>query len=161
MEGGELFHQIVKLTYFSENLSRHVIKQVADGIRYLHEERGVVHRDIKPENLLFERIPIIPSKNPQNRPYDEEKEDEGDFKAGIGGGGIGRVKIADFGLSKIVWDEQTMTPCGTVGYTAPEIVKDERYSKSVDMWALGCVLYTLLCGFPRTSYHPVTRQTRC
>jgi serine/threonine protein kinase len=82
------------------------------------------------------------------RPYDEEKEDEGEFIPGIGGGGIGRVKIADFGLSKIVWDEQTMTPCGTVGYTAPEIVKDERYSKSVDMWAMGCVLYTLLCGFP-------------
>lgn len=148
MEGGELFHQIVKLTYFSENLSRHVILQVAHGIRYLHEERGVVHRDIKPENLLFSRIPIIPSKNPMQRPYDEEKEDEGEFVPGVGGGGIGRVKIADFGLSKVVWDEQTMTPCGTVGYTAPEIVKDERYSKSVDMWALGCVLYTLLCGFP-------------
>lgn len=44
MEGGELFHQIVKLTYFSENLARHVILQVAHGIRYLHEERGVVHR---------------------------------------------------------------------------------------------------------------------
>ncbi|WVQ99292.1 hypothetical protein IAU59_006424 [Kwoniella sp. CBS 9459] len=148
MEGGELFHQIVKLTYFSENLSRHVILQVAEAIRYLHEERGVVHRDIKPENLLFDRIPIVPSRQPVQRPYDEEKEDEGEFRAGIGGGGIGRVKIADFGLSKIVWDEQTMTPCGTVGYTAPEIVKDERYSKSVDMWALGCVLYTLLCGFP-------------
>lgn len=148
MEGGELFHQIVKLTYFSEALARHVIVQVAQGIRYLHEERGVVHRDIKPENLLFDRIPIIPSKEIVHRPYDEEKEDEGEFQAGIGGGGIGRVKIADFGLSKIVWDEQTMTPCGTVGYTAPEIVKDERYSKSVDMWALGCVLYTLLCGFP-------------
>ena len=148
MEGGELFHQIVKLTYFSENLSRHVILQVASAIRYLHEERGVVHRDIKPENLLFERIPIIPSKNPIRRPYDEEKEDEGEFIPGVGGGGIGRVKIADFGLSKVVWNEQTMTPCGTVGYTAPEIVKDERYSKSVDMWALGCVLYTLLCGFP-------------
>ncbi|ORY32495.1 serine/threonine-protein kinase [Naematelia encephala] len=148
MEGGELFHQIVKLTYFSEALSRHVIVQVAEGIRYLHEERGVVHRDIKPENLLFDRIPIIPSKSAQHRPYDEEKEDEGEFRPGVGGGGIGQVKIADFGLSKIVWDEQTMTPCGTVGYTAPEIVKDERYSKSVDMWALGCVLYTLLCGFP-------------
>ncbi|EIW70814.1 hypothetical protein TREMEDRAFT_43386 [Tremella mesenterica DSM 1558] len=148
MEGGELFHQIVKLTYFSEALSRHVIVQVAQGIRYLHEERGVVHRDIKPENLLFDRIPIVPSRHPIHRPYDEEKEDEGEFRPGIGGGGIGRVKIADFGLSKIVWDEQTMTPCGTVGYTAPEIVKDERYSKSVDMWALGCVLYTLLCGFP-------------
>ncbi|KAF8165166.1 kinase-like domain-containing protein [Crassisporium funariophilum] len=148
MEGGELFHQIVKLTYFSENLARHVILQVARGIRYLHEERGVVHRDIKPENLLFERIAIIPSKNPSQRPYDEEKEDEGEFIPGVGGGGIGRVKIADFGLSKVVWNEETMTPCGTVGYTAPEIVKDERYSKSVDMWALGCVLYTLLCGFP-------------
>lgn len=148
LEGGELFHQIVKLTYFSENLSRHVILQVANGIRYLHEERGVVHRDIKPENLLFERIPIVPSKNPSHRPYDEEKEDEGEFIPGVGGGGIGRVKIADFGLSKVVWNEETMTPCGTVGYTAPEIVKDERYSKSVDMWALGCVLYTLLCGFP-------------
>jgi serine/threonine protein kinase len=148
MEGGELFHQIVKLTYFSENLARHVILQVAQGIRYLHEERGVVHRDIKPENLLFERIEIIPSKNPIHRPYDEEKEDEGEFIPGVGGGGIGRVKIADFGLSKVVWNEETMTPCGTVGYTAPEIVKDERYSKSVDMWALGCVLYTLLCGFP-------------
>lgn len=67
---------------------------------------------------------------------------------GKGAGGIGEIKIADFGLSKIVWDNQTMTPCGTVGYTAPEIVKDERYSKSVDMWALGCVLYTLLSGFP-------------
>lgn len=148
MEGGELFHQIVKLTYFSEDLARHVIVQVAEGIRHLHEERGVVHRDIKPENLLFERIEIVPSQNPIHRPYDEDKEDEGEFIAGVGGGGIGRVKIADFGLSKIVWDEQTMTPCGTVGYTAPEIVKDERYSKSVDMWALGCVLYTLLCGFP-------------
>ncbi|GAA5857099.1 hypothetical protein JCM8547_007958 [Rhodosporidiobolus lusitaniae] len=148
MAGGELFHQIVKLTYFSEELSRHVIMQVAQGIRYLHEERGVVHRDIKPENILFEAIPIIPSKVPRHRPYDEDKEDEGEFLPGIGGGGIGRVKIADFGLSKIVWDESTMTPCGTVGYTAPEIVKDERYSKSVDMWALGCVLYTLLCGFP-------------
>ncbi|KAF8743854.1 hypothetical protein AX14_000254 [Amanita brunnescens Koide BX004] len=148
MEGGELFHQIVRLTYFSENLARHVVLQVAQGIRYLHEERGIVHRDIKPENLLFEPIPVVPSKQPIPRPYDEEKQDEGEFIPGIGGGGIGRVKIADFGLSKILWDEKTKTPCGTVGYTAPEIVKEERYSKSVDMWALGCVLYTLLCGFP-------------
>ncbi|EIE90361.1 hypothetical protein RO3G_15072 [Rhizopus delemar RA 99-880] len=111
-EGGELFHQIVRLTYLSEDLARHCIKQVAEGIQYLHEEKGIVHR----------------------RPW--------------WGGGIGQVKIADFGLSKVIWDEQTRTPCGTVGYTAPEIVNDKRYSMSVDMWALGCVLYTLLCGFP-------------
>jgi hypothetical protein len=91
----------------------------------------------------------VPSRNPKpKQPGDEDKVDEGEFMKGIGSGGIGQIKIADFGLSKIVWDNQTMTPCGTVGYTAPEIVKDERYSKSVDMWAMGCVLYTLLCGFP-------------
>ncbi|CZS95470.1 related to serine/threonine-protein kinase [Rhynchosporium graminicola] len=147
--GGELFHQIVRLTYFSEDLSRHVITQVAQALEYLHEECGVVHRDIKPENLLFSPIPHMPTKNPKPKgPEDEDKVDEGEFVPGVGAGGIGTIKIADFGLSKIVWDNQTMTPCGTVGYTAPEIVKDERYSKSVDMWAMGCVLYTLLCGFP-------------
>ncbi|KAL6241528.1 MAPK-activated protein kinase Srk1 [Rhinocladiella similis] len=147
--GGELFHQIVRLTYFSEDLSRHVITQVAKALLYLHEECGVVHRDIKPENLLFYPVPFVPTRNPKPRgPDDEDKADEGEFIPGVGAGGIGQIKIADFGLSKVIWDSQTMTPCGTVGYTAPEIVKDERYSKSVDMWALGCVLYTLLCGFP-------------
>lgn len=147
--GGELFHQIVRLTYFSENLSRHVIVQVARALEYLHEEKGVVHRDIKPENLLYCPIPIIPSKILKPKaPGDEDKVDEGEFIPGVGAGGIGQIKIADFGLSKIVWESSTMTPCGTVGYTAPEIVRDERYSKSVDMWAMGCVLYTLLCGFP-------------
>jgi serine/threonine protein kinase len=148
-QGGELFHQIVHLTYFSEDLSRHVITQVAEALEYLHEEKGVVHRDIKPENLLFSPIPFIKTKNPKPKSgNDEDKVDEGEFIKGVGSGGIGQIKIADFGLSKVVWDTQTMTPCGTVGYTAPEIVKDERYSKSVDMWAMGCVLYTLLCGFP-------------
>ena len=42
--GGELFHQIVRLTYFSEDLSRHVIVQVAKALEYLHEDKGVVHR---------------------------------------------------------------------------------------------------------------------
>jgi serine/threonine-protein kinase RCK2 len=42
--GGELFHQIVRLTYFSEDLSRHVITQVATALEYLHEDKGVVHR---------------------------------------------------------------------------------------------------------------------
>lgn len=147
--GGELFHQIVRLTYFSEDLSRHVILQVAKALEYLHEEAGVVHRDIKPENLLFYPTPFMPARNPKPKnPDDEDKVDEGEFIRGVGAGGIGVIKIADFGLSKVIWDSQTMTPCGTVGYTAPEIVKDERYSKSVDMWAMGCVLYTLLCGFP-------------
>jgi serine/threonine protein kinase len=164
--GGELLPQIVRLTYFSEDLSKHVIVQVAKAIEYLHETSGVVHRyvsvsssrlnttespysDIKPENILFLPAPFTPSKNPKpQQPGDEDKEDEGEFTSNFGSGGIGEIKIADFGLSKVIWDTRTGTPCGTVGYTAPEIVKDEQYSKGVDMWAMGCVLYTLLCGFP-------------
>ncbi|OZJ04807.1 hypothetical protein BZG36_02350 [Bifiguratus adelaidae] len=153
MDGGELFHQIVKLTYFSEELSRHVIVQVANAIHYMHKEKGVAHRDIKPENLLFSKIPYVPSKEPRRNlqpqhPDDPPKVDEGEFIPGVGGGCIGRIKLADFGLSKVIWDNHTLTPCGTVGYTAPEVVKDQQYSKAVDMWALGCVLYTILCGFP-------------
>ncbi|KAK6199920.1 kinase-like domain-containing protein [Scheffersomyces amazonensis] len=150
--GGEVFTQIVKYTYFSEDLCRHVIYQVAKAVRYLHEEVGIVHRDIKPENLLFMPIDIIPSKDPLSklRKSDDPntKQDEGEFTFGVGGGGIGLIKLADFGLSKQIWEHNTKTPCGTVGYTAPEIVRDERYSREVDMWAIGCVLYTLLCGFP-------------
>ncbi|SGZ47243.1 CIC11C00000000810 [Sungouiella intermedia] len=150
--GGEIFGAIVNYTYLSENLARHVIYQVADAVRYLHEEVGIVHRDIKPENLLFCPIEYKPSLNPiaKLRRSDDPKtkKDEGEFLPGVGGGTIGLVKLADFGLSKQIWEHNTKTPCGTVGYTAPEIVRDERYSKEVDMWAIGCVLYTLLCGFP-------------
>ncbi|KAE8333184.1 kinase-like domain-containing protein [Aspergillus sergii] len=146
--GGELFHQIVRLTYFSEELSRHVIHQVAKAVEFLHEHAGIAHRDIKPENLLFYPINSIPNVHlSHGRLDDEDKVDEGKFIHGVGGGGIGKVKLADFGLSKVMGSTGTTTPCGTVGYAAPEIVKDERYSKSVDMWSIGCILYTLLCGF--------------
>lgn len=123
-------------------------------------------RDIKPENILFDPIAFIPSAPQQrfNYGFDEHKEDEGVFIKGVGGGGIGTVKLADFGLSKVIWDSSTWTPCGTVGYTAPEIVRDQRYSKSVDMWAIGCVLYTLLCGFPPfydESIHTLTDKVAC
>ncbi|KAI0217248.1 MAPK-activated protein kinase Srk1 [Massospora cicadina] len=151
VSGGELFNKIISHVYFSEPLACHIISQVAAGIAYLHREQGVVHRDIKPENILFEPIDIIHDPEPyisQGYAVHEGREGEGYIVEGVGGAGIGRIKIADFGLSKRVLDSSTMTPCGTVGYTAPEIVKDEKYSYSVDMWALGCVLYTLLCGFP-------------
>ncbi|KAJ5085517.1 hypothetical protein N7532_010288 [Penicillium argentinense] len=154
--GGELFNQLVKLTYLSEDLSRHVILQVAQAVLYLHQT-GIVHRDIKPENILFNSIPVEPSKTPKpTLPGEENKVDEGDFVPGVGGGGIGEVKLADFGLSKIIAGAPTATPCGTMSYAAPEIVRDEKYTTGVDMWALGCVLYTLLAGYP-PFYDPNTK----
>ncbi|CCF59990.1 hypothetical protein KAFR_0I02100 [Kazachstania africana CBS 2517] len=149
LDGGEIFNEIVKYTYFSEDLCRHVIRQLGLAIRHLHS-MGVVHRDIKPENLLFNPIAYQPNETPKLRKSDDPntKVDEGVFIPHVGGGSIGIVKLADFGLSKQIFQTNTMTPCGTVGYTAPEVVKDENYSMKVDMWGVGCVLYTMLCGFP-------------
>lgn len=154
--GGEIFNKIVNYTYFSEDLSRHIIIQLAEGLIYLHEKLGIVHRDLKPENVFFKPITFVPSERQHLRRSDNPatKKDEGKFTMNYGGGGIGIVKIGDFGLSKQLQYDNTgqfndlKTPCGTVGYTAPEIVKDQKYSKEVDVWALGCILYILLCGFP-------------
>ena len=41
--GGELFHHIIRHTYFSEELSRHIIVQVARAIEYLHVQKGIIH----------------------------------------------------------------------------------------------------------------------
>ncbi|PHH74068.1 hypothetical protein CDD80_3331 [Ophiocordyceps camponoti-rufipedis] len=117
---GELFNHIVMKQKLTEDEARRLFRQLFQGIKYLHE-RNIVHRDIKPENIL------IVDKNL-------------------------RVKIADFGLAKIIGEESfTTTLCGTPSYVAPEILADSKqrkYTKAVDIWSLGVVLYICLCGFP-------------
>ncbi|ONH72988.1 Serine/threonine-protein kinase srk1, partial [Pichia kudriavzevii] len=154
VSGGEIFNQIIKYTYFSEELSRHVIRQVAFAVKYLHDN-GIVHRDIKPENILFEpSVYRQRSKKEQLRARrvsdDNNKIDEGEFSIKTGAGGIGLIKLADFGLSTVLPNAGALakTPCGTVGYTSPEQHMNVGYDKKVDMWALGCVLYTMVVGFP-------------
>ena len=150
VNGGEVFDQLLKYTYFSEDLTRHIIYQLALAVKHLHQI-GVVHRDIKLENILFEPIDYIPSKTQYYRKSDnrDTKLDEGKFIKGKGGAGIGFIKLTDFGLSKkITMNKGTATPCGTLGYTAPEVFTENNYSTKVDIWGIGCVLYTLLCGFP-------------
>jgi len=62
---------------------------------------------------------------------------------------ISDVKLADFGLSKIVSQKVMMqTACGTPGYVAPEVLKAQGYDKEVDYWSIGVITYILLCGFP-------------
>ncbi|KAG9236894.1 kinase-like domain-containing protein [Amylocarpus encephaloides] len=117
---GELFNWIVMKQKLTEDETRKVFIQLFEGMKYLHE-RGIVHRDIKPENIL------LTDKNLH-------------------------VKVADFGLAKIIGEESfTTTLCGTPSYVAPEILqesKHRRYTRAVDVWSLGVVLYICLCGFP-------------
>ncbi|XP_039221257.1 calcium/calmodulin-dependent protein kinase type IV isoform X5 [Crotalus tigris] len=123
--GGELFDRIVEKGYYSERDAADAVKQILEAVAYLHAN-GIVHRDLKPENLLYATpAPDAP------------------------------LKIADFGLSKIVADHVTMkTVCGTPGYCAPEILRGCAYGSEVDMWSIGIITYILffsfacrLCGF--------------
>ncbi|KAK4807972.1 hypothetical protein QYF61_016203 [Mycteria americana] len=135
--GGELFDRIVERGFYSERDAAHVVKQILEAVLYLHEN-GVVHRDLKPENLLYADLsPDAP------------------------------LKIGDFGLSKIVDEQDTMkTVCGTPGYCAPEILHGCPYGPEVDMWSVGVITYILLCGFepffdPRGDQYMYSRILTC
>ena len=54
------------------------------------------------------------------------------------------VKIGDFGISKIIGDyEYIMASCGTLDYSAPEVLKREKFNYEPDIWSLGVILYEL------------------
>jgi calcium/calmodulin-dependent protein kinase I len=120
LTGGELFDRIVAKQSFSEKEAAEVIKHVTGAIAHIHKI-GIVHRDLKPENLLY-----------------------------LNKDGDSPIKITDFGLAKFRPNNSVdmHTACGTPGYVAPEVLKNENYTKAVDMWSLGVILYILLCGFP-------------
>ena len=60
----------------------------------------------------------------------------------------GHVKITDFGLAKeLSSTSQTSTFCGTDEYLAPEIILNVPYNESVDIWALGVLIYEMLTGW--------------
>ena len=57
----------------------------------------------------------------------------------------GYLRLTDFGLAKFVKDK-TFTTCGTPEYMAPELVAHTGHDKSVDYWALGCLIHEMICG---------------
>ncbi|XP_060072973.1 G protein-coupled receptor kinase 5-like [Ylistrum balloti] len=60
---------------------------------------------------------------------------------------FGHLRISDLGLAEEVPDGETIKGrVGTVGYMAPEVVKNERYSFSPDWWGLGCIIYEMIEG---------------
>ncbi|VBB32296.1 unnamed protein product, partial [Acanthocheilonema viteae] len=59
----------------------------------------------------------------------------------------GHVRISDLGLAVELRDNEPIKGrVGTVGYMAPEVIKNERYSYGVDWWGLGCLIYEMMEG---------------
>jgi Ca2+-binding EF-hand superfamily protein len=73
------------------------------------------------------------------------------------------LKIADFGLSKMVLPKEKMdAACGTLSYVAPEVLTMQGYGKETDLWSVGVILFLLLCGklpFDGEDHNEIIRST--
>lgn len=97
--------------------------QAADAIHAAHK-LGIIHRDLKPSNLFLAR------------------DDDGHET----------IKIIDFGIARVEWEEMRITnlgaPMGTPGYMAPEQEAGADVDARADLYSLGATFYECLVGEP-------------
>uniref|UniRef100_A0A182VRS2 SNF-related serine/threonine-protein kinase n=1 Tax=Anopheles minimus TaxID=112268 RepID=A0A182VRS2_9DIPT len=118
-DGGDLYDYIMR---HEKGLSENVAREYFRQIvRAISycHQLHVVHRDLKPENVVF-------------------------FEK------LGVVKLTDFGFSnKFCPGQKLETSCGSLAYSAPEILLGDSYdAPAVDVWSLGVILFMLVCGHP-------------
>jgi len=117
--GGEIFDILYYTSKLEPILARTYFRQSIIGLEACHNA-GVAHRDIKPQNLLLDSR----------------------FN----------IKLTDFGLSKVFEsdadDIMKTTYVGTRGYQAPELLLDQPYDLSCDVFSMGVVLFILITGYP-------------
>ncbi|MCA9718640.1 MAG: protein kinase [Myxococcales bacterium] len=98
-----------------------IAAQLLKGLGHAHS-RGLVHRDLKPSNIML-----------------VEPDGQGNF-----------VKILDFGLAKLVDQEQQKITqqhvVGTAGFLSPEQIQGESVDQRADVYALGVLFFTMLAG---------------
>jgi calcium-dependent protein kinase len=116
--GGDLYDYIRKQKFFSEKKAAHITLQLISSINHLHMKK-IVHRDLKPENIVFIET------------YTDEI----------------LIKLIDFGTSIYLKSEFLTQELGTIYYIAPEVFKN-HYNEKADIWSIGIILYTMLCGHP-------------
>jgi serine/threonine protein kinase len=59
---------------------------------------------------------------------------------------FGTIKLSDFGWSAHAPNNTRKTFCGTLDYLPPEMIQNEEYDKSVDLWAIGVLTYEFVTG---------------
>lgn len=112
---GSLIHKREKArSHFTENEVRKILAQCVDALAYCHHTCHLLHRDLKPDNVFLSAA--------------------------------GDIKIGDFGISRSLTSTNAMarTQCGTPLFMSPELAAGKAYDTGADVWALGCVLYSLM-----------------
>jgi serine/threonine-protein kinase len=104
-----------------------IAMQVCDALAAVHAA-GVIHRDLKPSNIFM----AVDREDPA---------------------GPERVKLLDFGIARVEWEETRITntggPLGTPGYMSPEQeTGNSEIDGRSDLFALGAVLFECLVGEP-------------
>ncbi|MCJ1434078.1 Meiosis-specific serine/threonine-protein kinase mek1 [Xylographa pallens] len=132
MTGGDLFSFLeYKGGSLDEAGAGVIVRQILEGLTYLHTQ-DIVHRDLKPENILMQSL------------SDAARVVITDFGCA--------VKMPPTGQSGCLPQRLKTMRVGTPGYSAPEIsgrnplVKEQSYTKAVDLWSLGCVTVLLVTG---------------
>jgi len=114
--GGDLLQHVRSRIKLSEAEAKLIFHQVVLGVKACHDKL-VIHRDLKLDNVLINT-------------------------------NLTEAKLCDFGVARTAKNgERVKEQCGTPAYLAPEIIADTDYEPFlVDLWSLGVVLYTMLCG---------------
>ena len=118
LAGGGLFNSLIHNIGFTEHASAAILKQILSAVAYLHS-KNIAHRNIHPDNILFQSNDAL------------------------------NVKLLDFGSSRKMGENEPLTGVyGTAYYVAPECLDRGEYDVKCDLWSVGVILYTLLCGRP-------------
>ena len=119
VNGKDLYRYVSNRKFLDEYEASWIMKNLFEAVDYIHMT-GIVHRDLKPENIMLE--------------FNAKSE-------------IIKVKIIDFGLSCFSEDVKAMKArCGTLNYTAPEILTSVPYDNKIDVFSLGVIMYFMIRG---------------
>ena len=111
--GGTLLSRIKEIKKFNEKDAAFCMINILQQLEIIHKSE-IIHRDMKLENIL------MVSKDNNHE-----------------------IKLADFGLGAQECNIELFKHCGTPGYVAPEVLKDEDYNCKADLFGAGVILFTL------------------